>query len=213
MNLTSILKKLAMAVTGLGLFLFLVTHLSGNFLLLKSPPGQSFNAYSDYLHSLGLALRFAEGGLVILFLAHIYSGIRVALENRRARPARYTVTARRGEATLASRTMAIGGLILAAFVIIHVKTFTFGDTSGPGGLFGLVMRTFESPWIVAWYTVAMFALGLHLSHGFGSAFQTLGVVKTVGRLRLRKFGLALGWIMAIGFASLPWWSHFSHAGG
>lgn len=205
MKLASILKKTAMALTGLGLFGFVVTHLAGNLTIFGG--AGSFNAYADKLASLGPLLWAAEVGLVILFLVHAYSGIRVTIENRRARETRYQVKATAGEATIASRTMAIGGVILLIFVVLHVRMFKFGDHSGPDGLWGLVIASFQDPLIVAGYVIAMVALGLHLSHGFSSAFQTLGASKPLWRPRLRRLGTGLGWLIALGFAAMPIWSY------
>jgi succinate dehydrogenase / fumarate reductase cytochrome b subunit len=128
------------------------------------------------------------------------------MENRRARPVDYHAKATAGGATLASRTMAIGGVVLAFFVITHVKMFKYGDQSNAEGLWGLVVHTFHNPLVVAWYLLAMGALGLHLSHGFSSAFQTLGAGKPAWRTNLRRAGFALGWLIAIGFMSFPVWS-------
>jgi succinate dehydrogenase / fumarate reductase, cytochrome b subunit len=112
-----------------------------------------------------------------------------------------------GEATLASRSMVIGGVIIAIFLVTHLVMFKFGDWSGEYGLWGLVMRTFSSPMMVAWYELAMLALGLHLSHGFASAFQTLGTTKPRWRQKMRRLGLVLGWVIAAGFMALPLWSY------
>jgi succinate dehydrogenase / fumarate reductase cytochrome b subunit len=202
MSLTSILKKVAMAFTGLGLFVFLVLHLSGNLLIYKG--AAPFNAYAENLRALGVLLYIAEAGLVLFFLVHIYSGIRVSLENRKARPERYEKYGKQpGGGTFASRTMAIGGIIIAVFLVIHLKMFKYGDDSGAGGLWGLVIRSFHDPLISAFYVIAMLALGLHLSHGFSSAFQTLGAIKPGWRAGFKKTGFALGWIIALGFASFP----------
>jgi succinate dehydrogenase / fumarate reductase, cytochrome b subunit len=205
MRLTSILKKVAMAITGLGLFVFLIAHLSGNLLILMGP--EAFNAYPVKLRELGPLLYAAEAGLAAFFVLHIYSGIRVTLENRKARPERYEVANTAGEATLASRSMAIGGVLLAVFLIIHLKMFKFSSWDVPNGLWGLVVDTFGNPLWVAFYELAMIALGLHLSHGFSSAFQTLGALKPRWRPRMRQVGFALGWALAIGFMILPIWSH------
>ena len=73
----------------------------------------------------------------------------------------------------------------------------------------VVLRTFSNPLVVGWYVLAMIALGLHLSHGFQSAFQTLGAVKPHWRRNLRRTGFALGWLIALGFMSLPIYAYFS----
>ncbi len=196
-----------MAFTGLALFGFVVMHLSGNLLIYRG--SQDFNAYAEGLAKLGALLYAAEIGLIIFFVVHIYSGVRVAIENRKARPERYAVYGKQGDATVASRTMVIGGLVLAFFIITHVKMFKFGDQTGPQGLWGLVMHTFHDPLVVAWYIVAMLALGLHLSHGFQSAFQTLGAVKPHWRPNLRRTGMVLGWLIALGFMSFPIYAYLS----
>jgi succinate dehydrogenase / fumarate reductase cytochrome b subunit len=194
-----------MALTGLALFGFTIGHLAGNLLIFKG--AESFNAYAEGLAGFGVLLYAAEVGLIIFFVIHAYSGIRVTLENRRARKSQYMSKSTAGEATLASRTMAIGGVILAIFIVLHVRMFKYGDHQGEGGLWGLVIRTFQDPLMVAWYTLAMVALGLHLSHGIGSAFQTLGALKSDWRRPAKKIGMGLGWVIALGFASLPIWSY------
>lgn len=204
MLLISIVKKTAMALTGLAWFVFLIGHLTGNFLLFKGE--SAFNAYAEFLEGTGALLYLAEVGLVVFLVAHIYSGIRVSMENRRARPFEYEIRKTNGKATVYSRSMLIGGVIIAVFIVLHVLTFKFGDHHGEGGLYGLVIRTFQNPLTVAWYGLAMVAIGMHLSHGFGSAFQTLGVAKTAWRGRLRIAGVVFGWLIAGGFMVLPIWA-------
>src|SRR5262245_61069981 len=104
MKWTSILKKAAMAITGLGLILFLFTHFAATLLIYARP--RWFNGYADLLESVWPLIYLAEAGLLLFFLLHVYSGIRVTIENRRARAERYAVHKRAGEATNASRTMA-----------------------------------------------------------------------------------------------------------
>lgn len=199
--LASILKKTVMALTGLAWFIFLIGHLAGNLLLFKG--SDDFNAYAELLHGTGFLLYFAEVTLVALLGLHIYSALRVSRENRAARPVDYELKRTNGKATVYSRSMLVGGVILAVFIIVHVITFKFGDHSGPGGLYGLVIRTYQNPLTVAWYMLALVALGMHLSHGFGSAFQTLGVSRTRWRARFWIAGAVFGWLVAGGFMALP----------
>lgn len=193
-----------MALTGLAWFGFLVGHLTGNFLLFAG--AEEFNAYAKFLESTGGLLYAAEIGLIVFLATHIYSGIRVSMENRQARPRDYEVKTTNGQATVFSRSMLVGGVILAVFIVTHVATFKFGDHGGEDGLYGLVMRSFQNPLTVAWYVLSMMAVGMHLSHGLGSAFQTLGVAKATWRERLRTTGVVLGWVVAGGFMSLPIWA-------
>lgn len=202
MRLTSILKKAAMALTGLALFGFVVTHLIGNLHLFESP--EAVDDYTRKLHAYGWLLIAAELGLALTFLLHAYTGIRVTLENRKARVAPYQVKRTAGAASFASRSMVVGGVLLFVFVVIHVRTFKFGAWDFEhGGLGRLVIHTFHNNLTVAWYELAMIALGMHLSHGFSSAFQTLGAVQPRWRPPLKQAGRVLGWALALGFMALP----------
>jgi succinate dehydrogenase / fumarate reductase, cytochrome b subunit len=202
----SILKKMLMALTGLAWFGFLVGHLSGNFLLFKGP--QAFNHYAEFLESTGALLIAAELGLIAFLALHVGTAAKLVWENRSARRRNYAVPNTNGKASWGSRSMAIAGTILLAFIIIHVRQFKFGDHTQEFGLWGLVVRSFQDPLVVAWYVLAMLALGLHLSHGLGSAFQSLGVVRPKWRANLRIAGVAFGWAIALGFISLPVWAFF-----
>lgn len=206
MKLTSILTKVVMALTGLVWAGFVVTHLAGNLFLLRGP--EAFNRYSATLHETGPLLLIAEAGLLLFLVMHVGGAIRTTLRNRQARPVGYETKATFGQASLASRSMVVGGVVLFIFLIIHIRTFKFAPSDGPNGLWGVVVETFQNPIWVAWYILAMAFLGLHLSHGFGSAFQTLGVFKPSWRAGLKRFGLLVGWAIAAGFMALPLWAKF-----
>lgn len=202
MTPSSILKKTVMALTGLALVGFLIAHLSGNFLLFKGD--KAFNAYAEFLEHQGGLLIAAEAGLLAVFLLHIYSAIRVTLENKAARPVPYETKQSGGTSTFGSRTMMISGAIILLFVILHVKMFKFTDHEGVDGkLYGLVMEAFANPLIALAYMAAMVVLGLHLSHGFSSAFQTLGLTKPGWAKCYKKAGLVVGWLIALGFFTMP----------
>ncbi len=204
MTLASILKKALMALTGLIWFVFLILHLLGNLLLWAGP--EAFNAYAHTLVSNPLIIP-AEICLVLFLIVHVGSGWRVTNENNEARPQPYmTKMLTSGSSTLASRTMYYGGLVILVFLIIHIWMFKFGDQGGDKGLWGLVVRSFKNPLIALWYVVAMIPLGLHLSHGVASAFQTLGLLQPHWRQGCKKAGQVVGWVIAAGFILLPLWA-------
>lgn len=211
MTYASILKKIAMAISGLAWFVFTIGHLAGNLLIYQGP--EDFNAYAAFLEGTGELLYLAEAGLIVFLALHVFMGIKVSLENRAARRNGYAVNQTNGEASIASRSMAVAGIILLAFIITHVNMFKFGSREGEHGLWGLVMRTFQDPLMVTWYVLAMLALGLHLSHGIGSALQTLGVERPKLRAKFHKLGLAVGWAIALGFASFPLYAFFTATTG
>lgn len=194
-----------MAVTGLGLVGFLVAHLAGN-LFIYSPHGVGFNHYAQMLEDNPLLIP-AEIALLALFLVHIFLAITVTRENFAARPTAYQDKRTAGESTFASRTMMISGFIILIFIVIHIYMFKFGDKRGPNNelvLWELVIRCFQNPLVVAWYVLAMIVLGMHLSHGFSSAFQSLGLIHKQGcRKQWRLAGVIIGWVLALGFAAMP----------
>lgn len=224
--MSSILKKIVMAVTGLALVGFLITHLAGNLSLFGGPG--LFNAYAQKLHNLGLLLIVAEAGLLLLFVVHIVNALRLTIENKNARGSKdYAVS--NNQSTLASRMMWITGFLILGFVVLHVAMFKFGkrpaDPNAPaaivkaageaarpaglfdheeeGSLYHLVQSSFKNPLVVGFYVFMMLVLGVHLSHGISSAFQSLGALRPGWLQKLRPWGVALAWLLAIGFAILP----------
>ena len=197
---SSIGKKLGMAITGLALYGFLLGHLTGNLLLLRDDGGAAFNAYSDFLVNHPLLVPI-ELGLVVIFVLHIFFAVSVQRDNRRARPVGYRVTTAVGERSWASRTMVWTGLLILVFVVLHLKTFKYGEL-GDGSLFDLVVETFRDRLYAGWYVAAMLLLGFHLWHAFRSAFQTLGLY---AKPKLRVISISLCIIVSGGFALIPAW--------
>ena len=190
-------KKMGMALTGLVLYGFLVGHLLGNLLLLKGDGGQAFNAYAEFLINHPLIIP-AEVFLVVVFLLHIYLAISVTRENRRARPVGYQTTQSVGGRSFASYTMIYSGAIVLVFLVLHLKTFKYGDKAG-GTLYDLVSSTFQQTGYMVWYAIAMLVLGFHLWHAFQSALQTLSVRSE----KIKSVGLFLCLALALGFGFLP----------
>ncbi|MCJ8345541.1 hypothetical protein MJH12_08370 [bacterium] len=83
---SSIGKKQLMAVTGLGLYGFLVTHLMGNFLLFLG--AEKFNTYGHMLITNPMIIPM-EIGLLSLFVVHIVLALTTAKQNMAARPVSY----------------------------------------------------------------------------------------------------------------------------
>jgi succinate dehydrogenase / fumarate reductase cytochrome b subunit len=205
-QLTSITKKTLMAITGLGWFLYVILHLLGNLILWTG--AEQYNAYSHWLISNPLIYP-AEIGLLTLLVVHVVSAWRVTNANHAARPQPYVMKVpSTGKSTFASRTMWYSGVIILIFIIIHTWMFKFGDHEGHLGLWGLVVRSFKNPWIALGYIIAMIPLGLHLSHGFASALQTLSASQARWHTGLHQASRILGWGLAVGFMLLPIWAFF-----
>jgi succinate dehydrogenase / fumarate reductase cytochrome b subunit len=186
------------------LYGFLLGHLTGNMLLLLEDGGAAFNAYSDFLVNHPLLLP-VELGLVAIFVLHIYFAVSVSRDNRRARPIGYGVSKAVGGRSWASRSMIWTGSLILVFVVLHLKTFKYGEM-GDGTLYDLVVETFRDRLYAAWYVAAMLLLGVHLWHAFGSAFQTLGLY---ARPKLRAVSIILCIIISGGFTVIPVWIFLS----
>lgn len=199
-------RKLLMAVTGLGLVGFLVVHLAGNLTLYADDTGEAFTEYAEALHATQPLLGILEIGLLVLFLAHIGLGIRVSLANREARRQGYRVRSSLGERTFASSSMLITGVLVLVFLVVHVADFRFATLVGTESVETLadaVKARLRTPWGAGIYLVGVVALGIHLSHGFASAFQTLGANHPKYTPWIRMVGLGLALLLLLGFASFP----------
>ncbi len=204
---TSIGKKQIMGVTGLLLCGFLISHLLGNLTLLVGP--DAFNKYSHTLTSNPL-IYGAEFILAAIFLSHIVMAIRLIIENRAARPVKYHMYKKSGRGgTLASSTMPFTGLIALVFLVFHICGLKFGTvySTNVGGvemrdLYRTTIEYFQDPLHVLGYIVAMVALGFHTSHGFWSAFQSLGLNHPKYMPKIQCLSKLFGLVVAIGFSGL-----------
>jgi succinate dehydrogenase cytochrome b subunit len=199
---SSVGKKIVMGLTGLLLVGFLVEHLHGNLKLIEDPSGEAFDGYVEFLQSFGPLLTVAEIGLALLFLAHIYLAFRLTLENWQARKERYVVRGRRGGSTPGSISMFYTGALILGYLLKHLYDFRFD-----GGFFAdpdaAVKATLSRPGHAVVYLGAALVLGLHLSHGFRSAFQSLGVNHPRWNPVLAKLGVLVALLFAGGFAAFP----------
>ncbi len=193
-------KKLMMALTGLAFCGFLVVHLIGNLTLYGGR--DLFNAYAEHLHSLGPLVTLFELGLLALAIVHVLTGLTLFYENWRARPVRYRVNKRAGGRTLGSATMPYTGILLLAFVTLHLITFRFVDMT-ERTVFEIVSSAFAQPWYVAVYVFAMVVAAIHVSHGFWSAFQTVGASHPKYMPLVRTVGILFSLMVGIGFGTLP----------
>ena len=207
-TLSSIGQKQVMAVTGLLLCGFLATHLLGNFTLFIGP--DSFNKYSHALTSNPL-IYLAEVVLVGLFLSHIVMAIRVIIANKNARPTPYHSYHKSGRGgTFASATMPYTGMMALIFLVFHILGLKYG-TQYSTTIAGVEMRDiykttleyFEDPLHVAGYIISMVAIGIHTSHGFWSAFQSLGFNHPKYMPKIKCFSRLFGIMVIIGFSILP----------
>jgi len=197
-----------MALSGLGWGLFALSHMAGNFLLFVSP-----EAYNKYGHAItsNPAIYVAEAGLVALLLTHVVFGIRTVIQNKAARKSNYKMSKSGAkQASIASRTMIVQGIIVLLFIVLHLITFKFGsyyavsyDGQEMRDLFKLVVEVFQDPIYVGFYVVSVLLLCLHLSHGVWSALQSLGIYKEKYFKLVTNISIVYGILVGFGFAAQP----------
>jgi len=207
---TSTGKKFLMAASGLVLFTFIIGHLVGNLQIFLGP--EAVNRYAAFLKSTGELLWVARIGLLAAVVIHIWTAISLTLENRAARPVAY-VNKNYIKASYASRTMHVSGLIVLAYLIYHLLHFTvrsvhpeYGHLVDPNGrhdVYSMMVLSFQQPLIAIVYIVANFLLATHLSHGIYSMFQSLGFVGEAVRPKLKTASVIFGYVIFLGFASIP----------
>lgn len=210
-------RKQLMALAGLGLCLFVLTHVIGNFLLFVGP--EAYNQYSHKLTSNPLIF-VAEAGLVAIFLLHAFEGAMVSWKNYSARPQGYAkLPSGPKRTTWTQRTMAWQGVVILVFVVLHILTFKYGThydvTYGNEtirDLFRLVVEVFQSPVYVTWYVIAVIILGYHLSHGFYSSLQTLGAHHPAYTPKFKCASVIYGVFIGLGFAIQPLYMMFIYKG-
>lgn len=218
--LSNIFQKWIMAISGLAMVLFLIGHLSGNLLMFLGP--EHMNEYGHSLRTLlhGAGLWVARGGLLVFFVLHILSAVILVRRNRVANHTKY-VKVQPVTSTLASRSMALTGFTVLAYVIYHVAHFTWGVAHGqysatqPGweytladgtvvpDVYRMVVASFLDPLICVIYLLAMIVLGFHLYHAVASIFQTLGLTNRRITPVIKFIGPALGIGLVVGFSTVP----------
>ncbi|MEQ8855716.1 succinate dehydrogenase cytochrome b subunit [Gimesia sp.] len=216
---SSIGQKFVMGITGLLLCGFLVVHLAGNLLVYVG--ADAYNKYAKELHSMML-LPVAETGLFLLLFAHIALAFKLTSDNRKARQITYHEKQSKIQEppsifgrTPMGRTsswMFISGSIILIFLIMHMidmklhlnPTVDYKDQSP----YGIIVQVLGSGLSAPIYIVGTLVLGFHLSHGFWSAFQSLGLNHPKYTPLIKKLAILFAIVIAAGFVSLPLWGFF-----
>lgn len=207
---SSIGKKWIVGISGALLVLFILAHLAGNLTIYIGEHGEGINVYAQTLHASPLVLWGARGGLLLVFLVHIFTTLSLVIENRRARPQRYAVKTH-VQSTIFVRTMALSGLVVLSFIIFHVLQFAAGfnpyshliDIEGRHDVAAMIILSFLSPWVSGFYLLSLLLLGMHLSHGISSIFQTFGLNGRKSASCIKRGAVLVAWVLMACFATIP----------
>ncbi len=207
---SSVGKKAVMAVTGVFLFGFVIAHMLGNLQIFLGQ--DALNEYAEHLEELPFLLWPARVFLLTTLIIHMATGIVLAIENKKARPIPYIQKAT-VQASAASRTMVMSGLIIFAFIVYHLLHFTWGvtnpeffhlvDSKGREDVYSMVILSFQNISISAAYLFAMAVLCFHLGHGLPALFQSLGFNNEKWMPKFELSGKAAALLIFIGNSSVP----------
>lgn len=211
---SSIGKKILVALTGLALFGFVIGHMIGNLLIFVGR-----DAINEYGHLLQTALHgggvwIARIGLLVAVVIHIVATISLTRANRAARLTEYGQH-KAQVSSKSSRIMIWSGLTILAFIVYHLLHFTVHAGNDYGtykttlhgetvhDVYRMVIAGFSWAPAVIFYIIAMLLLTSHLSHGFSSLFQTLGVATDKTEPLFKKLGYAFAGLILVGNCSIP----------
>lgn len=208
-------RKIIIATTGLFLCLFLIVHLSANFILIlpEELARTLYNGYSTFLRE-NLLIQIIAYLLYLSIFLHIIYAFIITVSNQRSKPIKYVQNKTEENSTWASQNMGLLGLVILLFLAVHLGQFwariKLGigdevgiDADGYVNVYEVSYTLFQNIYFVLFYSLLMIPLGLHLHHGLKSAFKSLGFYHRKGLERLSKFALIYAAIMTVGFGIIP----------
>jgi len=199
---TAVAQKVTMAVTGLILVAYLISHVLAN--MLAYAGARYINGYGDLLRATGPRLWGARATLLAAAVLHVRAAVQLARAARTARGGEYARQVRQAS-SYATRTIRWGGALLFVYLLVHVPMFT-GGVLHPSFVMGddyhNVVHAFRNPRIATLNFVAGITAGLHVYHGVRAAAASLGTPTRAARV-VRHAALGIGLLIGLGFASLP----------
>ncbi len=203
---TTLGKKALLAVTGVVLFGFVVSHMLGNLLVFAG--ADALNAYAAGLRKVPALLWGARLVLLASLVVHTVVAVQLVALSAAARPVAYRKKASIAS-TYASRWMKVSGPLLALFILFHLAHLTWPGTAvgpyehDPHDVYSNVVRGFQVGWASAIYLAAQALLGLHLHHGAWSLLQTLGITHPRYDAAGRRAAQSLALLVVAGNVAIP----------
>src|SRR5665647_1389127 len=209
----SIGRKVFMSLTGLFLISFLFIHLTLNLFLIFDDSGNMFNE-AAHLMATNPIIKIVEPLLALGFIIHIMWSGWISLENMKARPQGYASGDQLLKWWAPSKNMNILGGMIFIFLVLHIFNFwvkmkitgdpLLGTNEEMHNAYALVSDLFKNhPMYDLIYMIGGIFVGLHITHGFWSAFQTIGLNNINWMKRLKFLANLIGFVFAVGFASIP----------
>jgi len=204
---SSVGRKVVMSLSGLFLITFLLVHLGVNLTLFISK--DTFNGASHFMAT-NPVIQVMQYVLAAGFIFHIIMGIWLELKNRASRPIKYAKNNAAANSGWASRNMIYTGILVLLFILLHLKDFfvqiKFREVHDD---YELVTQLFKNPIYVLIYVIAFVLLGIHLSHGFQSAFTSIGARAPKYLKCVKNLGMAFSYFIALGFSIIAIYFYFA----
>ncbi len=213
---SSIARKWVMALSGLFLVIFLTQHFVINITSVIAPG--TFNEWSHFMGYNPLVQFIAQPILIGGLIVHFAMGIILEFQNRAARPVKYAKFAGHKNASWISRNMIITGLVVLAFLGLHMYDFWVHEMTvkyidvqpeDPTRYMPELQEKFVDTVRVVIYVISFVLLAMHLFHGFQSSFQTMGVSNKYTP-SIRKFCYAWSIAIPAGFILIALFHHINH---
>jgi len=212
---SSIGRKVAMALSGLFLVIFLTQHFVINSTAVIDP--DTFNAWSHFMGNNPLVQFALQPVLIFGVVFHFVMGFVLELQNRKARPVGYAEYKGSANAPWTSRNMILSGITILAFLGLHFYDFWIPEMihkyvefapEDPTRYYAETVHKFESPVRVGLYVISFVFLALHLWHGFASTFQSVGFNNAYSKA-LSKFAKVWAVVIPVGFIFIAVYLHFN----
>jgi len=213
---SSLARKWVMALSGLFLVVFLTQHFTINITSVIAP--DTFNEWSHFMGYNPLVQFVLQPILIAGVVVHFIMGIVLEIRNNRARPIKYKKFDGNANSTWVSRNMIITGLVVLAFLGLHMYDFwaqeiaykfIYAEPESATRYYAETVHKFEPVWRVVIYVIAFILLSMHLWHGFNSSFQSMGVKSIKKGDGFRKFTYAWAILIPAGFIFIALYHHFN----
>ncbi len=213
---SSLARKVVMALSGLFLVFFLGQHFVINLTSVIAP--DTFNSWSHFMGYNPIVQYALQPVLIAGVIIHFVMGFILELQNRAARGSvRYASYKGSANASWISRNMIITGLVILAFIGLHMYDFWAHEMSykyidvkpeDPTRYYAETVHKFEPFWRVVLYVISFVLLALHLLHGFASSFQTMGMNNKYSSA-IKIFTKVYAILIPAGFIFIALWHHFN----
>ena len=212
---TTIARKVAMALSGLFLILFLGQHFTINMTSVFSE--KTFNFLSHFMGNNPLVQFILQPVLIFGVVFHFILGFVLQVKNNQSRNVKYISYKGSANASWVSRNMIISGIVVLSFLGLHFYDFWVPEMNykyveflpqDPDRYYEELVHKFHSPVRVTIYALSFIFLSLHLFHGFASSFQSVGLNNKYTR-SIKLFTIAFSLVIPAGFIFIAIFHHLN----